>query len=141
MSSIKRQLNPYLMFDGNCKEAMEFYRGILGGEAEYHTYASMPGDVPDEHKERVMHVSLRVDGFTLMASDTLPGQSPAVVPGNTVTLALYSKDLEEGKRYFQELSEGGTVLHPFDSAFWGGHFGMLTDRYGMHWSVSAEEHS
>ena len=132
-------LSPYLGFDGNCREAMNFYCDAIGGDLVFHTFEGMPMEVPSEHKDRIMHASLSSGDLTLMASDSLPGQSPEINNGNAVSLSISNNNLADAEKLFTALSEGGSITMPFEPVFWGGTFGMLTDKYGMHWMVSCEE--
>ncbi|MGE3802621.1 MAG: VOC family protein [Candidatus Kapaibacterium sp.] len=132
-------LSPYLGFNGNCREAMNFYQNAIGGELEFHTFEGMPTEVPEEYKERIMHASLRSGNLSLMASDSLPGQSPEIINGNSVSISIWTGDLASADNLFTSLSEGGTVTMPFQPVFWGGTFGMLTDKFGIDWMVSCEE--
>lgn len=134
-------VHAYLTFDGNCREAMTFYREAIGqGKLEFMTFEQLPEeyDLGEEHNDRIMHCSLREGPLSLMASDTMPGHSPELVDGNSVALSIYTKELENAEKIFGNLSDGGTVTMPFEPVFWGGTFGMLTDRYGMNWMVSCE---
>lgn len=132
-------LHPYLAFDGNCREAMTFYHGIFGGDIYFMTFGEAPMEgMAEENKDRIMHASLTSGNLVLMASDSMPGMSPEIVNGTAVSLSIASKDLAESKEIFQNLSDGGTVTMPFEPAFWGATFGMLTDKFGMHWMVNCE---
>jgi len=142
MSSDDRiTLSPYLTFEGNCREAMAFYKDAIGGELEFHTFESMPEEVPADVKDRIMHASLRGGGVELMASDSMPGHSPEIVNGNSVALSVATHAVLDARGMFERLADGGKVTMPFEPAFWGGDFGMLTDRFGMHWMVSSVEQS
>jgi len=136
-------ISPYLAFDGNCREAMTFYRDAIGGKLEFMTFEQMPEEhpVPDEYKDRIMHCALRGEGLELMASDSMPGQGEPLVNGNTVSLSIATKELEKGRNIFDNLSSGGEVTMEFQPVFWGGNFGMLRDRYGMNWMITSEEQS
>jgi len=127
-------LNPYLTFAGDCRAAMNFYKDILGGTLEISTFESAPMEVPELYKDNVMHANLTAGNLVLMASDALPDRE--VVKGNSVYLSLAVQTRTEGENIFTRLAEGGDVLQPFDSVFWGGHFGMLKDWFGMLWMVS-----
>ena len=130
------QLNPYLLFTGQCREAMTFYQSCLGGELSIMTYGDSPmGDqVSAENRNNVLHSMLVADGLTIMASDQMPG---TIVPqGGPVTLALTSGDKDEIRAYFAKLSAGGTITMPLDEAFFG-LFGEMTDRFGMNWLFQA----
>jgi len=129
------KLNPYLHFDGNAKEAMEFYKAALGGELTMSTFGQgMPGgDAADADK--IMHAQLVVgDAMTLMGSDAPTGW--AKNPGMSVSLSLSGTDEAELKGYWDKLSEGAKIDQPMMTAPWGDQFGMLTDKFGMEWMVN-----
>ncbi len=131
------QLNPYLTFDGNCEEAINFYKGCLDGEIlSMNYFGDSPMDVPEESKKKVMHVSLKFDGGVIMASDTPTNQ--AVNTGNNISLSIGLDDLKKTDEYFNRLSEGGKITMPLDDTFWGARFGMLLDKYGIHWMINCE---
>jgi PhnB protein len=134
-------LVPYLNFDGRTAEAMKFYHAILGGELRIQTFADAGMADPPEMAERVMHADLTNDAVSIMASDTHPGHSAPLVTGNNVHLSLIGSDEANLTRYFNRLSEGGTVDMPLEKQFWGDTFGMLTDQFGVHWmvNISAEK--
>lgn len=130
-----KTLNVYLGFAGNCEEALHFYASCLGGEIEFlQRYGDSPLEVPDEHKQRIMHARLRAGQFFFMASDSMPGQP--VQPGNTVQLSLDLDNAAEQTAIFNKLSDGGKVTMPLEDTFWGAHFGMLIDKYGIHWMLN-----
>lgn len=133
------QVNPYLVFDGDCAEALQFYEKVLGGKVEgMFTFGESPmaGDTPAELHDKVMHARFVVDGQVLMASDA-PGQYEK--PQGT-TLSINVDRKADGERIFNALSEGGTVRMPFQKTFWAeGGFGMLVDRYGTPWMVNCEK--
>jgi PhnB protein len=125
-------LNPYLAFDGQAREAMEFCRDVLGGDLVMNTFgeSGMPG--PDGDK--IMHAQLTSRaGFTLMASDTPTGM--AYRPGQNIAISLSGDDAEELRGYFAGLSAGGSVDMPLERQAWGDEFGALVDRFGIGWMV------
>ncbi|GAA1477320.1 VOC family protein [Nocardioides aestuarii] len=125
-------LNPYLNFDGNTREAMEFYQSVLGGQLDVMTFGQMGGEPADG----VMHAYLGTPaGFHLMASDGPPGQ-PAPTPGGAVSLSLSGDDHDELTGWFHALAEGGTVLQALEPQMWGDTFGMCVDRFGIQWLVN-----
>ncbi|MFJ8211254.1 VOC family protein [Streptomyces sp. NPDC096033] len=124
------QLNPYLAFDGNARQAMEFYHEVLGGKLELGTFGDFGSpEMPDADK--IMHATLNTaDGFTVMAWDV-----PERVPFNPGTnVALYLGGDDPGLReYFEKLSVGGTVVMPLKEQIWGDEAGTLVDRFGITW--------
>ncbi|MCP2339114.1 VOC family protein [Actinomadura rupiterrae] len=128
------RLNPYLSFDGQARQAMELYHRVFGGDLDVRAFGDFGQNDP-ALKDRVMHAMLVTDsGFTLMASDVAPGM-PARSAGN-VTCSLSGEDGAELRRYWDGLSEGGTVQMPLEKQVWGDEFGMCTDRYGIEWMVN-----
>jgi PhnB protein len=126
-------LNPYLSFDGNAREAMEFYRDVFGGELNVMTFGDMGTEGEDAQK--VMHSSLSSPGgLALMGADTPPGQS--LERGNDVAVSLSGDDESELTGYWEKLSEGGTVTVPIEKQMWGDTFGMCQDRFGVTWMVN-----
>ena len=130
------QLNPYLTFNGNCREAMEFYKACLGGELSIMRVEDSPmaSQMPDK-KDNVLHSTLKKDGMVLMPSDMImPGE---LIQGNTNTLCINGATKEELQQFFAKLSEGGTVGQPLAEAFFGT-YGELTDKFGINWMLQAD---
>jgi PhnB protein len=132
-------LNPYLVFDGNCEEAFEFYRSVFGGAfADFSRFSEVPDDAAGSpgDADRLMHVSLPLgDGQVLMGSDR-PSSMPDGTFGDAVTLSVGPDSSEEGARIFAALADGGSVVMPYERQFWGADYGMCTDRFGVGWMVN-----
>ncbi len=129
------KLNPYLQFDGNAREAIEFYRDVFGGELTTSSYAEGNMAQNPADTDRLMHGQLETPaGFTLMASDS-PTDMPADKPG-AFSVSLSGDDETELRGYWDKLAEGGTVTMPLEKAPWGDSFGMLNDRFGVPWMVN-----
>lgn len=127
-------LNPYLTFAKNCKEAMEFYQSILGGELKMTTFGQgMPGGDESE-KDLIMHAVIENGPLTFMASDG--GSHHPVNVGDNISLSISGEDDEVITKYFDGLSEGGKVDMPLEKAPWGDKFGMLIDKFGIHWMMN-----
>ena len=128
------RLNPYLSFDGDAREAMEFYRTVFGGELTLSTFGELgASDAPGADK--IMHGQLEGgEGLVLMGADTPPGEERR--PGNDVALSLSGDDADALRRLWQQLSDGGTVSVPLERQMWGDEFGMCTDRFGVSWMVN-----
>ena len=128
------RLNPYVMFDGTARAAMQFYESVFGGTLTVHTFGdSQAPEGPDP--EGVMHAMLETpDGFTLMASDLPPGMPHQ--PGSSISVSLSGDDAEALRGWWQQLSEGGTVTVPLEKQMWGDEFGACTDRFGLSWMVN-----
>lgn len=134
---MKSTINPYVAFKGNCKEAMEFYKSIFGGELELMDFSSAPMDIPEEYKSKIMHAKLQFGNAVIMASDTMPNNPINV--GDNVSISLGAESVEVGTKCFNSLSEGGKVLMPFADAFWGSKFGMLEDKFGVRWMIDCSK--
>ena len=127
------KLNPYLTFDGNAREALSFYRDVLGGELTMNTFADFGNDTGGE-ADKIMHGQLDTDaGFTLMAADNAPGQE--YTAGNNFAISL-SGDDGALRGYWEQLSDRGAVAVPLERQMWGDEFGMCTDRFGVTWMVN-----
>ncbi len=128
------RLNPYIAFDGNAREAMEFYRDVFGGELVLNTFAEF-GNPDPAVADNTMHAQLETDrGFTLMASDGPPGTE--MTKGDNISISLSGDDADELHGYWDRLSEGGTVTMPLEKQMWGDEFGMCVDRFGISWMVN-----
>ncbi len=138
------KLNPYLNFDGNCEAAFLHYKRIFGGEFAGQGIMRF-GDIPlmdkfelsDEHKNRVMHISLPVGSEMLMGSDTMPGfGNRPFQDGDNSYVCIHTDSREEADRLFAELSEGGEIEMPMEDQFWGDYFGSFRDKFGVLWMIS-----
>lgn len=124
---------PYLNFNGNAAEALEFYSKSLEGSVEFsQTYGESPMPVSEEQKNRIMHATFKAGNLTFMCSDTNDHMGP-VSAGTNVSLSLNFNDVESIDKTFNALSEGGNITMPLQDTFWGARFGMITDKYGFHW--------
>lgn len=129
-----KAIQPYVFFNGNCKEAMQFYAGVLGGKLSMMTYDQAPTPPPGG-ENLVMHANILAgDGSVLMASDAPPGRP--LEEGRNFSLSIACDSRDEQERIFAALSESGSVLQALQDTFWGAHFGMLVDRYGVTWMLS-----
>ena len=128
------RLNPYLRFDGNAKQAMEFYHGVFGGNLTMNTFGEygMP-DTP--FADKIMHAQLETDqGYTLMASDTPPGMEYS--PGGNATISLSGDDDDLLRGYWEKLASGGNVTMPLEKQMWGDEYGSCDDQFGVPWMVN-----
>lgn len=132
------RLNPYLSFQGNAREAMEFYRDVLGGELTLTTFGEGGMSQEPGVADKVMHAQLESpSGYTLMGSDAVEGTPGTVASGVQISLSGDTSADEELSGYFAKLLEGGgTQIEPLVTAPWGDKFGMLTDRFGILWMVN-----
>ena len=130
-------LNPYLHFNGNAEEALNFYKSVLGGETEITRFSDFPGmPVAEELKNDVMHAVLKSNAMQLMLSDATPLGD--VVVGTNFSVTLSGDDAAALTDYFNGLSEGGEVTTPLSTHPWGATFGMLIDKFGVHWMVNID---
>lgn len=129
------QLNPYLSFRDNARQAMEFYQSVFGGELTVSTFAELHASEDPAEQDKVMHASLvSPSGLTLMASDT-PNSMEHVTQSN-ISISLSGDDEPELRGYWDKLSDGGQVAMPLEKAPWGDLFGMCTDKFGTAWMVN-----
>ena len=129
-------ITPYLFFDGNCRDAMNFYKDCLGGELHMQTVAETPAaeHVPPEARQKIMHAKLTSGELELMGSDWM--SETAFSRSNSISLAIRCTSDDQIKTLFASLSEGGEVVHPLAEQFWGATFGQLVDRFGTEWMLN-----
>jgi PhnB protein len=131
------RLNPYLTFQGNAREAMEFYRDILGGTLTVSTFGESGAARDPADADKVMHAQLETEaGFTLMGSDAASGSPSQPMSGVQVSLSGDATTDAELSGYYDRLADKGTVVEPLETAPWGDKFGMVTDPYGVLWMVN-----
>ncbi|MEO3744391.1 VOC family protein [Plantactinospora sp. B5E13] len=131
------RLNPYLSFDGNARQAMEFYQRVFGGSLRITTFGEFGAEGTVE-PDKIMHAMLETDsGFTLMGSDTPPEMSHR--PGDTITVSLSGDDGDELRGYWRELADDGVVSVPLERQMWGDEFGACVDRFGVPWMVNISQ--
>ncbi|WP_419709733.1 VOC family protein [Pseudomonas sp. NFX224] len=134
------KINPYLIFNGDCRAAFTFYQQCLHGKLEaMMTFGETPAaeHVPKEHHDLIIHTCLKVGDQMLMASDTTPDRPTPGMSGCSISLNVDS--IAEAERVFKALSDGGNVEMPLDTTFWAARFGMLVDRFGVSWMVNCEK--
>ncbi|MEV6396761.1 VOC family protein [Streptomyces sp. NPDC051907] len=131
------RLNPYLTFDGNARQAMEFYKGVFGGNLAVNTFGQY-GEKDPSAADKVMHSMLETTaGLTLMAADTPVGMEHK--PGNNISVSVSGEDSAELRGYWDKLAADGTVTVPLEKQMWGDVFGMCTDSFGITWLVNISE--
>ncbi len=133
------QINPYLGFDGSCREAFELYVKVLGAKLDMlmtHGESPEADHVAPEWRDKVLHASLSLGNFLIMGSDW-PPEYQKTKQGFSVSLQVDSA--AEAERVFSGLAEGGTVTMPLAQTFWAHRFGMLTDRFGTPWMINCEK--
>ena len=139
------KVNVYLLFDGNCEEAFNFYKSAFRTEFEmlsrFNETPQQEGrpPIPDKDAEKILHVSLPIGENVLMGSDGGSNWSEFHKQGNNFSVSVTVEEREEVDRLFSALSEGGEVNMPVEYTFWGEYFGMLTDKFGVKWMVNCKQ--
>lgn len=129
---------PYLNFNGNTAEAMEFYAGALGGKILFQqTFGESPMESPDSMKDKIMHATVQAGALTMMFSDCMPGRETS--NGNNISLSLNFTDVPSIDKIFAALSDGATITMELQDTFWGARFGMLTDKFGINWMFNHDK--
>lgn len=130
------QINPYLNFNGNCREAMTFYRECLGGELTFQTMGEslIADQVANEAKDRILHAGLTQKGHLLLMGSDMMGAN--LVVGNSVTLSINCSREEDIRLFFSKLAVGGQIKEPLADMCWGALFGSLTDKFGLNWVLT-----
>ena len=132
---MQTNLNPYLSFKNNAREAMEFYKTVFGGKLTVSTFKDFHASQTPDEDNLVMHSVLEGDnGITFMASDT-PNRMEYRV-GTNFSMSLSGDNEAELKTYFEKLAASGNVTMPLEKAIWGDSFGMLNDKFGVAWLVN-----
>lgn len=138
--------NIYLLFNGNCREAFEFYKSAFGGDFNYMgTFEEMPPQegvpqLPDSEKDKIMHVHLQISRETaLLGSDTSELMGEPVQVGNNFSISVNTETNLEADELFEKLSEGGKVTMPMDKTFWSPYYGSLTDKFGVNWMINVDK--
>jgi PhnB protein len=131
------QLNPYLNFNGNARQALEFYSSVFGGNLSLNTFAQFgAGDSRDA--ERIMHGMLETSaGYTIMAADVTSDMDYQPMAGFSVSLSGDDADALRG--YWEKLSASGTAMMPMEKQVWGDEFGMCVDKFGVSWLVNISQ--
>ncbi len=134
------RIEPYLFFDGDCEAALTFYQQCLGGQVvDLRRFRGSPMEeqLPAAWLDKVMHAKFEAGGHRFMASDRTPGQPFGGHAGYSMAVNLPG-DPVRGEQVFKALASCGLVTMPFATTFWGAHFGMLVDRFGVSWMVNCE---
>ncbi len=140
MATSTINLNPYLFFGGDCRDALQFYKSIFGGDLVLTRFSETPSDAhadpkanSNEMKDKIMHAHLK-GPVTIMASDNPDGQK--IENNHSVSLSVDGSDEKILRSYFEKLSDGGRITAPLQKQFWGDTFGMVTDKFGVNWMIS-----
>lgn len=131
----------YINFNGNCKEAVEYYAKVFDtNDPRFMLF----GDIHDDSdfgqdeavKKLVMHTNLIISGSMVMFSDVPPGMP--FKQGNNISLTIVTKEEDELRAAYEGLREGGIVNMELQETFWSKCYAMVTDRYGINWQLSLE---
>jgi PhnB protein len=132
-------LTPYLLFEGKCQQAMEFYKSCFGGKLSALKVKDSPAKdfMPAVQQEKILNARLRSGQLEISASDWLrPDRTP--IRGNTVCLYLSRGTFEELKTLFERLSVGAEVTDPLKGHFFGT-YGALNDKFGVRWMFQTDK--
>jgi len=130
------QVNPYLHYNGNCEEALNFYVKAIGAKIDVimHVEGSPAAEqMPPSMAKKVLHGQISVDGAVIMASDAPPDYFEKM---QGMSVCLQIQDPADGAKVFAALSEGGTIKMPFGATFWSKGFGMCVDKFGAPWMIN-----
>lgn len=136
LARVPDAMNVHVAFPGTCREAMQFYADVTGGQLEcLLTYAETPAaeHMPSALHDRIIHASLNLRGRRLMGADMA---ADCYTPPQGVEVQLEYRDIEQAAHTFAQLAEGGKIVMPFEATFWSPGFGMVTDRFGVGWMVN-----
>jgi len=132
---MQSQLNPYLSFLDNARQAMEFYKTVFGGKLQMSTFKEYQASQDPGEDDKIMHAMLEAEnGIIFMAADTPNGME--YNPGSNISMSLSGDNESELRGYYEKLSSGGMVVMPLEKAPWGDIFGMLRDKFGINWMVN-----
>jgi len=132
------KLFPYLNFNGNCEEALNFYKEAFDGEIiQLGRYGESPMKSPEEIKDKIIHGRLQFGDVLIMASDAM--NKNGVNNGDNISLSIECDTNDQLEKVFTKMSDGGKITMPLQDQFWGAKFGMLTDKFGFHWMFNCEK--
>jgi PhnB protein len=135
------RLVPYLVMNGNAKEAIQFYEKALDAKVMFNqTFGEMPENpefpLPDDAKERISHAMIKIGETDLMLSDTFPGNPHQT--GNQVTICITTNEVEKSKQIYESLQQGGHVGMPLQETFFSPAYGSVTDKFGVPFQIFTE---
>jgi PhnB protein len=132
------QLTPYINFNGDCEEALNFYAKILDGKIDIvNRYDNPAMNAPKEYQDKILHAEFVFSGNKIFASDPMPGKTRERGNGDA-SLSLAVENSATGQKIFDALSAGGKVHVPFKQQFWGAWHGNFTDKFGIKWMVNCD---
>ena len=129
------KITPYFLFNGNCRDAMEFYGKIFNAEPVFETFEEVQNPaLTDETKNLISHGELKIGEETIMFADVPPAYTYNF--GNNIVTAFRSSSLEEIKEVFSRLENGGKVTMPLQKTPWSECYGSVTDKFGLSWNLN-----
>ncbi len=132
------RLNPYLNFNGNARQALEFYASVFGGTPALSTFADLGTSKDSPDADRIMHGMLETDaGYTIMAADVTGEMEYQPIAG--CSMSLSGDDVDTLRGYWEKLSASGMTTMPMQKQAWGDEFGMCADRFGVPWLVNISQ--
>ncbi|WP_201714177.1 VOC family protein [Rossellomorea arthrocnemi] len=132
---MKHQATPYFSFDGQARNALEYYKEVFEGEVlGVQTFGEADFPSPPEIADHIMHAQFKKRELFFMMSDSFPGQAPTA--GNQVSLVLELESEEDINMYYERLSEKGTVIMELQDTFWGAIYAKVKDPYGINWDLN-----
>lgn len=135
---MKKQATPYFTFNGNAREALEFYKNVFNGEVlGIQTFGEADYPTPPEADDLIMHAQFKKDDLFIMVSDAFPNQSVEV--GNNLSLALELENEEEIQQLYDALREKGSVLMELQDTFWDARFAKVKDDFGIIWDLNYQK--
>ena len=130
-------INAYLIFNGNCRQAMTFYQKCLGSELQLITFGDMGGNAPPDSKDRIAHARITKGSAALMASDNMPGMPFSA--GDNYFVCVQCESVQETDKLFSALSEKGKTMQAPQETPWASRFAMFTDQFGTKWMLNFEK--
>lgn len=135
-------INVYMIFNGNCEEAVGYYATVFGTEPpEFSRFGDMPSEpgqeMPEEMKSRIMHANLNIHGSAVMFSDAMSDDPISV--GKNINVTVLSNDLKKIANEFKRLGEEGNVQMELQETFWSPAYGIVEDKYGIVWMFNHDD--
>ena len=132
-----KEISAYLIFNGNCREAMTFYQKFLGSELQLITFGDMGGNAPPDSKDRIAHARISKGAAVLLASDNMPGMT--FNAGDNYFVCIQCESVQETDKLFAALSEKGKPIQPPQETPWAKRFAMFTDQFGTKWMLNCSK--
>lgn len=138
------KINPYICLPGTAAEALKLYSQVFNTQPDEISYfkdvpADAGAEISPSSANRIMHASIKVGDNFFMISDAPESLDATTVFGNAAQVSVHPDSRDDADRIFNLLAEGGTAVMPMADAFWGDYFGMVKDRFGIHWMINYHE--